>query len=151
MPLDPQEAELYELTVRIRACFNRLRAVAEELHRDVGINPSMRAVMEALAARGGQSVPDIARNRGGSRQHVQTIVNALLAGGFVAPADNPAHRRSPLFDLTESGRVAFAEVSRREAAPLARIARDFPAAPLRAARQALAELERRLDEELSKE
>ncbi len=150
MPPDPQEAELYELIVRIRACFNRLRTVAEGLHRDVGINPSMRAVMESLAARRGQSVPDIARSRGGSRQHVQTIVNALLAGGFVATVDNPAHRRSPLLDLTKSGRATFAEVSRREAAPLARIARDFPAAPLRAARRALAELEHRLDEELTR-
>ena len=51
MAMTPKEMELMALIGQVRTCFNRLKALAEELHEDLGVNPSMRAVMETLAAK----------------------------------------------------------------------------------------------------
>ncbi len=60
-----RKAERFYATIRIlRTCFNRLKSVADEMHRDLGVTASMRAVMEALADEGQQSVPEIARGSG---------------------------------------------------------------------------------------
>lgn len=75
----------------------------DELHADVAVTAPERAVLEFLVRRGPTTVPDIARSRGVSRQHIQTIVNGLLDRWFVEAIRNPAHRRSPLVALTADG------------------------------------------------
>lgn len=142
-------SEVYEIIGQVRTCFNLLRSLADRLHEDLGVNPSMRAVMEALTRESGRTVPDIAREKGVSRQHVQVIMNALLEAGLVESADNPAHRRSPLFVLTGQAQAVFAEIRRREAEPTARLAEALPAESLAATRTLLAELNRRLRAELA--
>lgn len=142
-------SEVYEVLGQVRTCFNLLRSLADRLHEDLGVNPSMRAVMESLAGETGRTVPDIAREKGVSRQHVQVIMNALLEAGLVEAVDNPSHRRSPLFMLTVRAQTVFAEIRRREAEPTARLAQALPAGSLTAARTVLAELNRRLRAELA--
>lgn len=110
----------------------------------------MRAVMEALAARGAQTVPDIARDRGVSRQHIQTIMNALQGDGLVAADENPAHKRSPLFDLTPEGRGLFDRVRANEGEPLRRLAAQLPDDGIALARATLARLNEALDRMLVK-
>jgi DNA-binding MarR family transcriptional regulator len=56
---------------------------------------------------GPQTVPDMARSRPVSRQHCQTIANALEAQGLVEFIDNPKHRKSKLVRATKKGRVRF--------------------------------------------
>ena len=102
----------------VRISFNRLKGIAEELHRDLGVSVSMRGVMESLADEHAKTVPAIAREKGVSRQHIQVNVDALLNVGMVEARDNAAHRRSPLIALTERGRQVFAEIRRREASIL---------------------------------
>lgn len=53
-----------------------------------------------------------ARRLGLARQGVQRVVNELLAQGLLAVADNPAHRRSPLFSLTTHGRRCLDDIVR---------------------------------------
>jgi len=60
------------------------------------------------------SVPDIARRYQVSRQHVQVTVNRLLELGLVRSSDNPRHKRSSLFYLSELGRDTFAEIRDNE-------------------------------------
>jgi DNA-binding MarR family transcriptional regulator len=86
--------------LQVCRCFNELKSLRERLHKDLGVNSFMRAVMETLAASGPLAVPDNAKGKGISRQHIQIIMNALSAGGFVETLNNPAHKRSPLFDLS---------------------------------------------------
>ncbi|MFI5014275.1 MAG: MarR family winged helix-turn-helix transcriptional regulator [Hyphomicrobiales bacterium] len=113
---------LYRLIGAFRVSFNRLKGMAEELHRDLGVNVSMRGVMESLADEGAKTVPSIAREKGVSRQHIQVNVDALLNDGMVEARDNPAHQRSPLITLTEKGKQIFAEARRREAEVLKSLA-----------------------------
>jgi DNA-binding MarR family transcriptional regulator len=147
--MTPKEKQLYAVFSDVRTCFNHLKTLAEQLHQDLGVNPSMRAVMETLAVNGQQTVPDIASVKGVSRQHIQTIMNALLAGGLVESLDNPAHKRSPLFDLTVVGREAFARIREREEEPLRRLASAMTASDLKQAHELLALINKQLTHEIA--
>jgi len=72
------------------------------------------AALELLQRTGPATVPDIARRRYVTRQHIQTPVNALLAQGLVAAEANPAHRRSPRIALTADGRRMIRRITDRE-------------------------------------
>ena len=111
--MTPEAIRLYAVIGDIRSCFNRLQAIANEMHRDLGVSAAMRAVMESLAQRP-QRVPQIARAKGVSRQRIQVNVDALLRRGLVELRDNPTHKRSPQIALTGRGRTAFVEIRRRE-------------------------------------
>ena len=111
-----EKAEAFqELVGEVQLLFHRLKAVSEELHEDAGISTAMRGVMRDLYVNGPQTVPQMARSRPVSRQHIQTIVNSLLEANLVELTDNPAHRRSHLVQLTPEGRSAMKKIFRREA------------------------------------
>jgi DNA-binding MarR family transcriptional regulator len=105
---------LYGLIVEVRKLFHRMANVADRLHADLGLPAAQRAVMESLADSGPSTVPAIARRKGVTRQHIQVVMNSLEGRGFVVSLDNPAHRKSPLFDLSPMGRGAFEKARSRE-------------------------------------
>jgi DNA-binding MarR family transcriptional regulator len=98
----------------LRMLEHRLGQVADKLHASGEVSTPGRAVLEFLTRFGPTSVPDIARARYVTRQHVRSIVDALVAGALIEPASNPAHRRSSLFTLTDKGRDALAAMQERE-------------------------------------
>jgi DNA-binding MarR family transcriptional regulator len=114
------------------------------MHAEVGVTSSMRAVLSSLAAGGGRTVPDLARERGVSRQHIQAVINELRAAGLVAMAHNPSHRRSPRLALTDEGSRRLRIVEAREAEHLARIAPAASHLELAAAGRLFDQLERDL-------
>lgn len=132
------EAEkLYAVIRDIRLCFNLLRARADEMHRDLGVNASMRAVMESVAGGGEKTVPDIARSRGVSRQHIQVIVNALTEANLIETRDNPDDKRTFLVSLTGHGQTVFGEIQKREAVELKRLSEVFSTDELNVTQSAL--------------
>lgn len=142
--------KLYKMFSEVRTCFNLLKSLADQFHNDLGISPSMRAVMEVLAVKDAQTVPDIARRRGVSRQHIQSIMNALFDSDLVEFIENPAHKRSPLFSLTKKGEAVFKKISEREEEPLNVIAKTMSPDALDESGQLLAELNRQLEHHLEK-
>ena len=102
-----------DLVDEVRLTFHACSAFARCADGDE-VDPSGRAVLEYLHRRQPSTVPDIARARGVTRQHVQTIVNALRAAGLVQTQANPAHRRSPLIALTTPGAELIVRITRRE-------------------------------------
>ena len=116
---DHTNSPLYEVTWRTRRLFQRLRAAGDELHKDIGITTSQRAVLEFLSQQHPQTVPQMAREKTVSRQHIQTIVNTLLERGWVECIVNPAHTRSSLIRMTSAGVRLFEVIRRREAKLLA--------------------------------
>jgi len=143
------EKKLYDVILQVRFCFNHLKMLGEKLSSDLGINPSMRAVMEALNNADRLTVPDIAKNKGVSRQHIQNIMNSLLEGDFVSTLDNPAHKRSQLYELTLKGRHAFTVIREREKEPLQRLADKIDPEKLDMAKQTLADLNSRIVAEIN--
>jgi DNA-binding MarR family transcriptional regulator len=121
-----KQEDVAALIREIRTAFNRLKSVAEALHSDLEINPSMRAVLQALVLKAPQTVPDIAKDKGVSRQHVQKIANVLLEAGLVRTQVNPDHKRSCLYYPAPDGERLFAEIQVREAAPMDALADALP-------------------------
>ena len=120
-----QAQDLYQLIRHIRSCFHQLKALGDELHGDLGVTVAMRAVMETLAEDGEQTVPQIARLKAVSRQHIQVNVDVLAKTHLVTFRDNPGHKRSPFIALTPKGHTTFAKMRRREGVVLEQVATSF--------------------------
>ena len=86
-----------------RLLFHHLRRTAESLHRQGEITAGRRGVLESLHREGPRTVPQLARARPVSRQHIQKLVDPLAAEGLVELVDNPRHKRSKLVRLTAAG------------------------------------------------
>jgi DNA-binding MarR family transcriptional regulator len=117
----PRIDRAYEVTWLVRRLFRALAAEADRYLADVELSAADRAVMEFLHPRHELSVPEIARRYSVSRQHVQVIVNALVARGLLRSAENPQHKRSRLIRLSDEGRIAFNEIRQNEAAVIEQI------------------------------
>jgi DNA-binding MarR family transcriptional regulator len=104
-----------------RLLFHALKHWAETLHEGLAITVAMRGVLELMLLQGPASVPDMARARGVSRQHIQQQVDALLEKDFVRREDNPAHKRSPLIALTDKGRAVIQSMRADEHDALSRL------------------------------
>lgn len=135
----------------VRGSFNRLRALGDVLHGDLEVTTAMRAVMETLADAGAMTVPQIAKLKGVTRQHVQLLADALVEAGLAAVKENPAHRRSSLIALTEKGRRTFAKMRAREAPIVEDIAAGFEAHDLERAAAVLTRLIAAVDARLATE
>jgi DNA-binding MarR family transcriptional regulator len=143
---EPQENDqpLYRLIVEIRVAFQALKMRADQMHADLGVTAAERAVMEYLAGNGPTTVPDIARAKLVTRQHVQMLADALAAKGLAEPVVNPTHRKSNLIALTEKGSQCFAAMHRREAVALSDLAEGLAPADLLAAARTVRSLRERV-------
>ena len=127
-PEPPDPDALYRLIVEVRGAFHDLAAYADRLHADLEITAAMRAVMEYLAGHGPETVPNIARDKKVTRQHIQQLADALVGHEMAQWSDNPRHRRSKLLRLSPEGERRFAEIRRRERDALRKLARDLDGA-----------------------
>ncbi len=122
MPSRERKVEaLYAVMHAARALMHRLKVAAAELHGQGELSAGKRGVLLSLDALGPRTVPQLARDRPVSRQHIQMLVNPLLEDGCVELVDNPAHKRSKLVQLTEKGMAVVAAMKQREAAVFDRL------------------------------
>ena len=138
--LNGAQAPVEVLLDEVRQLFHLASQAAETLHAEEAVTVGMRAVLEYLDRRGASTVPDIARERHVSRQHVQTLVNALLEQEMVEQQDNPAHKRSCLIALSPEGLRAIKRMRGREARHLAALPLDLSEAELQRTCRALAKV-----------
>lgn len=131
------QTDIEELINQVRLLFNALVQAGEQIHAGRGVTMAQRAVLEFLYRNGPATVPDIARRRRVSRQHIQTLVNPLLASGAVESIDNPAHKRSRLIGLTQAGRRTIGQMQAREREVLEEHALTVSAGQLRQAAEVL--------------
>jgi DNA-binding MarR family transcriptional regulator len=139
-------ADLFRLFDEVRLLNHQLVRTVEALHSDIEVSASGRAVLEFLRHMGPTSVPEIARGRLVSRQHIQTIVDDLGAAGHVERSDNPAHRRSPLVNLTTSGAALMALMHQRESDFVEQRSNHLDPTDIAAASQLLAAVRETLDQ-----
>ena len=97
-----------------RLIYQKMIEVGDLIHADEKISMGMRAVLEFVLKNGPATVPEIARSRSVSRQHVQMLANELLNRNLVELAANPSHKRSPLLTLTGEGVNLIERMRRRE-------------------------------------
>ena len=113
-----------------------LLAAGDRLTRDLGLTSARWQVLGAIDE-GPLPVAQISRNMGLSRQAVQRVADELAAGGFVSFAKNPNHRRAKLAGLTQRGRQALDEITRRQVAWANRITAGVDASMVEAAANVL--------------
>ena len=101
--------------------FHALKEWAETLHSGLDVSVAMRGVLELILLGGPATVPDMARARGVSRQHIQQQVDALLERGLLERKDNPAHKRSSLIALTDKGHALIQNLRADELNALSRL------------------------------
>lgn len=87
-----------------------LREAGEKLASTAGQTHARRMVLQAVE--NGATVPEIARKLGLHRQGIQRITDELVAEGFGRYVDNPRHRLSKLFVVTDQGSAALREIDR---------------------------------------
>ncbi len=96
-----------------------------------------RSALYDLLRTGAATVPDLARQRGLSRQRMQQRIDALEAEALVESISNPRSRRSPLWRLSPRGKRRVLALLRREIAVYAALPRAPSRTRLEAANGAL--------------
>lgn len=103
------------------ALFHRLRMVTDQVHGQGELTAGRRGILFELDRFGPRTVPQMARARPVARQHIQSLVDKLIADGLVELDENPAHKRSSLVRLSGRGKTLVDVMNRREADFLARL------------------------------
>ena len=85
------------------ALFHCVRWVAEQIYGEDGRSTTRRGILRGLARYGPRTVPQLARSRSVTRQHIQEVVGRLVADGLVELVVNPSHARSRLVRITPRG------------------------------------------------
>src|SRR5215475_9804450 len=116
----PAESPFNSMINETVSLFHRLRIVADQIHHRGEMTGALRSILRSLDKLGEQTVPQMARARAVSRQHVQALVNQLVEERLVELVSNPAHKRSPLARLTQLGKKTVDVMNNNEAGLLSK-------------------------------
>lgn len=136
-----------EFTYEVALLFFRMKIAATEFLGHGKHSSGRRSILKSLGRDGARTVPEMARARSVSRQHIQTLINELRADGLVTNRSNPAHKRSKLIVLTAAGKSFLGQMAAREEELFATLAEGIPLADFRRATRLVRELKRRLESE----
>lgn len=105
-PLQASAEDVLDLSVAVIEFYFRIEAITEATAGFATAGGEW-GVLRALVKDGPMTVPEMARARPVSRQHCQTICNALEAKALVEFIDNPKHKKSKLVRITKKGQARF--------------------------------------------
>ncbi len=111
-------ADVYELA-------GLFREQGEAIAKTVGQTQARWQVLSAASGHP-QTVPQIARVLGVTRQNVQRIADLLVEEGAAEYRTNPDHRGSPHLILSKRGHAALDRITKAAAGFHARLARKLP-------------------------
>jgi DNA-binding MarR family transcriptional regulator len=140
---------MQELLLEILSAFFLLRAVGKRMGAVTAADGGYWGMLRSLKVEGALTVPQIARSRPVSRQHIQKLANEMIEDGVIELIDNPAHRRSKLLCLTAKGEVVFQEINERIAQKAEGLAQDMNTAELQASIRVLRQLSEKLKQSLT--
>jgi len=137
-------AALMDVIVLTLAASFKLRALGRRTGL-VSARGGVWGLLRSLKLEGPLTVPELARMRPVTRQHIQKLADELAAQGLVAFEPNPAHKRSQLVRLTPAGERLFEQLTRRFGRLADEIARGLDEKKLALTAETLAALAARLD------
>jgi len=105
-PLQASAQDVLDLSIAVIEFYFRIEAITQATAGFAQAGGEW-GVLRTLVKEGPHTVPEMARTRPVSRQHCQTICNALEGQGLVEFVDNPKHKRSKLVRVTKKGRERF--------------------------------------------
>lgn len=104
----------------------RVRYVADQIHTAGGRSETARGVLRGLVRYGARTVPQLAFTRSVTRQHMQEVVDGLVADGLARRVANPAHARSWLIQPTARGVTVVEALDVEDARTIAAISAQVP-------------------------
>lgn len=108
--MNEQTVPFADLVIEVSRLHGELLDAGDRLVADVGLTSARWQVLAAIqAAPVPQSVAQLARNMGLTRQAVHRIVDDLEADRHVVLVDNPHHARARLVVMTKAGSEAYRE------------------------------------------
>jgi len=108
---DPRAQVVTDIWLQSTRLFFKLQALGKEIGAVAANNSSTWGFLHTLVTVGPSTVPDIARMRPVSRQHIQTMANDMAKKGLIQFVENPRHRRSKLLEITEKGHKFYEDNS----------------------------------------
>lgn len=133
--------ELHALFMEVFTLHDALTGIMDEAHLQAGLSTPQARLLRLLEEGGSLPVPRMAERLRVSRQFAQKTCNELLASGLIERLENPQHKRSDLFCITEQGRAARAIFKQREAELVEKLLPGVDAAMVRSAATLLHDLE----------
>lgn len=131
-PLHASAEDVLEFSVAVIEFYFRIEAITQATAGFATAGGEW-GILRSLVKEGPQTVPGMARTRPMSRQHCQTIANALEAQGYVEFIDNPKHKTSKLLRATKKGRARFDSMRKQFLTAAGLYAPHFTAAEVAAA------------------
>lgn len=126
LPPDALAGRLSEVFAVLGPLYRRTTRALELKERKEGFPVGVRAVLELLRMGGRpMTVPQMGRTLALSRQFVQRMVNEAAGRDLVEAIPNPAHQRSSLIRLTDTGRATIDALVARESVLLKRASGDL--------------------------
>jgi DNA-binding MarR family transcriptional regulator len=144
----PAAVAMQDLMLETIATFFLLRAAGKRIGAVTAADGGYWGVLRSLKWQGAQTVPQIARSRPVSRQHIQKLANDMVADGVVELIENPAHHRSKLLRLTPKGETVLQDMSDRIALAAQELSADMDLEDLQVAVTTLRRLRENLKQTL---
>lgn len=144
-PVTPTQEAVDDFTYEVALLYFRMRHAATQYLSQGRHSSGRRSILKSLGDLGPQTVPQMARARAVSRQHIQTLIDELRGEGLVHRIPNPAHRRSKRIQLTAAGRRQLAAMNEREADLMRFIGRGVSLAKVRSATEVVRHVRARLE------
>lgn len=113
---DPQKGPVFtEIVLEIFKLGGLLVSEGDHMGSEYGITSARWKILGALALAGEpQTVPQIARSMGLTRQAVQRLVDAMREDDLLFFKDNPGHKRAKLVSLSELGETVFMKLDEKQ-------------------------------------
>ena len=142
-------AALTELFLVSFPYYGALMAAGERLTVDVGLTAARWQVLSTIARSDRpEPVANVARIMGLARQSVQRSADELERAGLITFESNPHHKRAPLMLLTQKGRMAFDEITKKQVPWVNALAKDLDVGALLAAVGLLKALREKLEQQV---
>ncbi|WP_195758341.1 MarR family winged helix-turn-helix transcriptional regulator [Kangiella sp. HZ709] len=104
-----KEQKLLDLIRTVIFCHYRILGLGNQLDAMSGEVPVWNILKSIINQP--LTVPDLAKERGVSRQYIQKFVNSLVADGLVEKVHNEQHKRSYLIKATNRGADTFRQMN----------------------------------------
>lgn len=118
----------------------------DKMGLEYGVTSARWKILGALFLAGEpQTVPQIARSMGLTRQAVQRLVDAMHKDGFLLFHQNPDHKRAKLIDLSDFGKEIFLKLDEKQSRWAITSSSDIPQAELETALSVLKKMSDAID------
>lgn len=129
---DSQKGRVFtDIVLEVFKLGGLLISEGDQMGSEYGITSARWKILGALSLAGEpQTVPQIARKMGLTRQAVQRLVDAMHEDELLLFNENPDHKRAKLISLSEFGAMAYSQLGEKQSGWAVKCSADITQAEL---------------------